>query len=152
MAQARGDAGTPDLLSWKPPKVAAGFDGEVRGGALSSQIARAVSLALKRCGKERSDVAEEMSKWLGGERVTLSMLNAYASEARDTHRITVERFMALIEVTGCRDLLGFVAEPFGQAVVDGRYASIIELHLIEEHQRRLDKRKAELIARAGGQP
>ncbi|MEJ0012825.1 MAG: hypothetical protein WDM94_09405 [Bauldia sp.] len=141
----------PTDLTWTAPTVAAGFKGEVRGGSLASQIARAVAIALKRSKKDRADIANEMSAYLG-ERVSLAMLNAYASEARTTHRITVERFMALVEVTGCLDLLGLVAEPFGQAVVASRYAAIIELHLIEEHQRELDARKAELLAVARSRP
>ena len=48
MVKQRGDSLTGDLLSWEPPKVAAGFDaGAIRGNRLASQISQAVALALK---------------------------------------------------------------------------------------------------------
>ncbi len=74
------------------------------------------------------------------------MLDAYASEARTDHRIPLERFIALIEVTGCLDLLGLVTEPFDHVVVPERYGAIIELHLIEEHESEIAQRKATLTA------
>ena len=58
--------------------------------------------------------------------------------------------MALIEATGCLDLLGLVAEPFGCAVVPEKYAPLIELHFIEEHQFEIVRRKQELEARFRG--
>lgn len=130
--------------AWSPPKIAAGFDGGVTGGTLSSRVARAVARALK--GLDRTDVAARMSAVLQ-ERVSRAMLDAYASEARTTHRITVERLIALIEVTNCVDLIGFIAEPFAHVVIPADYAGIIELYHLEEHERRLAARKAELIAR-----
>jgi hypothetical protein len=146
MAKARCDHNTPDLLTWQPPKVAVGFGAEdVRGGSLDSRIARAVSLALKRSSKTREKVAEEMTDWLGRS-VSKAMLDAYAAEERTTHRIPLDRFIALIEVTGCLDLIGLVAEPFDLVAVPGRYMAIIRLHQIEEHERDLAQLKAEVQA------
>lgn len=138
---------TPDLFEWQPPRVAVGFEPEqLAGNRLGSKISRAVALALKDCGKTRAEIAQQMSEELGYA-VSADMLDAYASEAKESHRITLERFVALITVTGCLDLLGFVVGLFGHVVVPERYASLIELHLIEEHEREVARRKQAVEAK-----
>ncbi|WP_319775517.1 hypothetical protein [Breoghania sp.] len=140
MAKVRGDNQTGDLLSWQPEKVTVGFETEaVRGNRLTSRIAQAVALALKECGKPRSVIAEEMSEELGYA-VSEATLDAYASQAKESHRIPLERFMALVTVTRCHDLLGFVAEHYGFAVVPQEYADLIELHQLESKRAEIDAR------------
>lgn len=147
MAKARGDSLTGDLLSWQPEKVAVGFEaGAVRGNRMASRISQAVSLALKNCDRSRAEVARIMSADLGYT-ISETTLDAYASEAKETHKITLERFIALIEATGCHDLLGFVAEIFDHACVPQRFADLIELHQIEEHEREVLARKQALQAK-----
>ena len=140
------DRFTADLFDWQPPKVAVGFEADLSGNRLGSRISRAVSLALKECGKSRAEVAEAMSSELGYP-VSADMLDAYASEAKESHRITLERFVALVTTTGCLDLLGFVAGLFDHVVVPGRYQSLIELHLIEEHEKDLARMKQTVEAK-----
>ena len=134
---------TADLFDWQPPKVAVGFEADLSGNRLGSRISRAVSLALKECGKSRVEVAEAMSMELGYP-VSADMLDAYASEAKEGHRITLERFVALVTATGC---LGFVAGLFDHVVVPSRYQSLIELHLIEEHEKDLARMKQTVEAK-----
>lgn len=144
---AQRDKHTDDLFNWQPPRVAAGFEPEkLPGSRLASRISRAVALALKECGRSRAEVAAAMSAALGYA-VSEAMLDAYASEAKEGHRITLDRFIALIEATGCTDLLGLVAEPFGHVVVPERFASLIELNLIEEHERKVARVKQAAEAR-----
>lgn len=143
----RRDRVTPDLFDWEPPRVAAGFDRErLPGNRLASRISRAVALALKECGKTRAAIAEEMSAELGYA-LSEATLDAYASEAKEGHKITLERFIALIQATGCHDLIGLVCEPFAHVAVPERYASLIELHLIEQHEADIARRKQAVTAR-----
>lgn len=147
MAVTRRDHLTPDLFDWQPPKVAAGFaPAELAGNRLASKISRAVGLALKDSGRSRPEIAASMSAELGYT-VSADMLDAYASEAKEGHRITLERYVALVTATGCTDLVGFVAELFDLVAVPSRYAALIELHLIEEHQRSVLRRKEAAEAR-----
>ena len=137
MAKARGDGLTGDLLSWEPPKVAAGFeDGAVRGSRIGSQITQVVKLALD--GHDRAAIAERMSDELGYP-VSLNMIEKYASEAAEAHKITLERFIALVEATGCIDALGFIAERFEQIVVPRKFQAIIRKHQIRELRERIDR-------------
>ncbi len=142
------DPNTLDMFTdWQPPQVAVTLPPEVTtGGNLASQIARAVSRALKASELSREQIAEAMAGYLG-EEVSKNMLDAYASEARESHRITLERFVALIHVTGQHGLLGFVAEQFDLVVVPERYSDLIELHFIEEQERALAARKSAKLAR-----
>lgn len=139
MAKVRGDRLTGDLLSWEPPKVAAGFDdGAVRGSRIANQISQVVKLALE--GHDRAVIAERMSEELGYP-VSHHMLEKYAGEAAEAHKIPLERFIALIEATGCIDALAFVAERFDHMVVPAKYAGIVEFHLLDEHEKEVARRK-----------
>lgn len=140
-------AGTGDLfLDYEPEAVVVGLaPGQLQGGQIASRISRAVSMALKKTDKSRSDVAQLMGDILGAP-VSLGMLDNYASEAKEGHKITLERFLVLIEVTGATELVGFVAERFDLVAVPKRYRAIIELHQLEEAQQRLALRKAAVQA------
>lgn len=144
----RRDPNTPDMFTdWQPPQIAAQLPPEVVcGGTLPGQIARAVSRAMKNCSMSRDEIAEQMSAYLGTD-VSVNMLCAYASEARESHAISFERLIALIHVTGELGLLGFAAEQFGMIVVPEKFSSLIELHFIEEQEERLKQRKAANMAR-----
>lgn len=139
-----------DLLQWQPPAIATRFEPDtVRAATLSSRISKAVAAALKRCGKSREDVAQLMSAVLE-ERVSAAMLDAYASEAKSQHKITLERFIALIQVTDCHELIAFIAEPFGLVPVPSKYEDIIELYLLEEHAADISARTLQLKRRHAG--
>ncbi|MBD8890926.1 hypothetical protein IG616_05175 [Labrenzia suaedae] len=138
------------FTGWVPPKVSVGFEpGAISGSRLGSRISRAVAKALKECGKDRGSVAAQMSERLGTP-VSKAMLEAYASEAKDGNNITVERFIALIHATGKTELLGFIAEGFDMAVVPKRYENVIELALIEDHERMIGNYKRTLQLKARG--
>lgn len=159
MVRTPGDNLTGDLLNWQPKPVHVGYGDEVTGrGRLDNKIARVVSRALRSAHENdlpRAHVAREMSSYLG-RKITLDMLEKWASEAAETNRIPLDAFAALIDATGEHDLLGFLPRMFGFAAVPEKFSQIIELHQIEEHQAALDQaqreaeqRAAELKARLG---
>ncbi|ADZ72429.1 hypothetical protein [Polymorphum gilvum] len=139
-----------DLFSWAPPKATVSLGAEGPGrGALDSQIARLVSRALREAreeGASRADVARRIATTLGRS-VSEATLDKWASEAAEEHRIPLDAFLALVEATGCNGLLGALVERFGFVVVEARYADLIELHLVEEQQRKMDAHRCALEAR-----
>jgi len=138
----------PDLLTWEPPQAEISFaEHEVRGVSLAARVARAISVALRDCGKPRPRVAEEMSEYLA-ETVSPAMLDAYASVARDAHRISLPRFMALLHVTGDRRLLQLMADLMGWAVVEKKHLTLIELATAREQEDALKRRREALARRA----
>jgi len=141
----RRDPYTADLLSWQPPEPVVKFQpDQVRAVSFDQRLCKAMSLALKETPTDRAVIAQRMSEFLG-ERVSKAMLDAYVSPARDKHQISVSRFLALVHVTHDRRLLELLAEPFGWAVVDERYAdAIAEVELAEkrdELERQLQLRR-----------
>ncbi|RWC58887.1 hypothetical protein [Mesorhizobium sp.] len=151
MARSRNDHLTNDLFEWEPPQVAVGYTPDVVGrGELDSQISRLVGRALRDCRDEgqgsRADIARRMSAYLNRP-VSEGILNKWSSESSDEHRIPLDAFIALIEATKANDLLGFVPSKFGFAVVPEKYADLIEIHLIEEHERDIAARKTALQVR-----
>ncbi len=150
MAKQYHDKHTLDLFNdWTPPKYAAELPEETtRGGTLDTQIARAISHALSQSNMSREELAKAMSDYLGVE-VTRNMLDAYSSQARTDHKITLERFIALIEVTQNIGLTGFVAGFFGHIVVPSKYRELIDLHYIQEKRDELEARERAIALKWG---
>lgn len=137
----RRDPHTPDLFDWQPPKVVQRFE-ERAVMALSwrDRVSRAVAETLNSSSMTRPEIASAMSAWLGeGEEVPLSMLDAYASQAREGHTISFLRMIALGFVTGDQRLLQLAADPLGLAVVEDRYLGAIQEAQATEQIERLEQ-------------
>jgi hypothetical protein len=70
-------------------------DGAARAATLTDRISLAVAWALKSCDLPREEVACRMSAHLVHV-VSVNILHGYAAQSKLDHRITLERFMALI--------------------------------------------------------
>ena len=129
------------LLGWTPSQLDLSFDDrDIRAATLDARIARAVAVALADCGKPRAAVAREMSAILA-EAVSPHMLDAYASVARGQHRISVSRFVALMQATGDRRLLQLLAATMGWAVVEKRHLKLMEVAELREQEDNLRRRR-----------
>lgn len=154
---AKGGLGdtTEDLFSWQPPRVAVGYSDEVAGkGELQNRIARLVSRALRDArddrGLSRAEVTRRLCQELGRS-VSEDMLDKWASEASEAHRIPLDAFIALITAAGATALLGFIPGLFGFVVVPRKYKALIDLQLLEDHKRELAALEAKLHADLRGQ-
>lgn len=149
----RRDPLTKDLFSWEPPKVAVGYSADVMGrGPLDNRIARLISQALRDArddGLSRGKIAGRMTEFLKRP-ISEAMLNKWSSEGSDQHRIPLDAFIALVQATGVKALLGFVPGEFGMTVIEDEYAELIEAQLIDEHLEELQARRATLTARRRG--
>lgn len=141
-----------DLLrDWEPPAATIAFPADhVRAATVAHLICRAVSTALRDADQTRADIAKRMSEFLGGEPLTVNMLNAYASPAREDHPISMARFIALLHATKDRRLLELLAEPMGWAVIERKFLPMIELAAVTERQRELG-RHADALRRKANQ-
>ncbi len=142
-----------DLSVYEPETVTVGYGDDVPGrGALGNQIARVIARALrdaKDADIGRGDVACRMGERL--ERpVTVAQIDKWASEAAEEHRIPLDAFVALIEATRQHELLGFLPGLYGYAVVPARYVDMIELQMLEDHEKEVAARKAALQAKIKG--
>lgn len=141
---------TKDLFDWQPPRVAVGYSPDVAGrGRLDNRIARLIAQALRDArdaGATRAEVAKRISDYLGRP-VSEAMLSKWASEAAEDHRIPLDAFVALIEATGAKALLGWMPSMFGMAVIEAEYAELIEAQLLKEHLAEIEARISALDAR-----
>lgn len=145
----RRDTMTIEMDFDTPTTMIARCDPDIaRGGTLDVKISRAVAVAMDRSEKSREQIAQEMSEYLGGQRVSKDMLDAYASPGRKDHKITLERFMALMDVTDPYGLLAFVCEAHGFVAVPKKYSKIVEAwhrkRVLEEQTRAYERIMAEL--------
>jgi len=133
MVQKRGDTDTLDLLNdWKPPEIVKRYDPKVvQTVTLRARIAHAIAETMKTSGLTREKIAEEMSAWLG-EDVSVNMLDAFASEAKETHTISFVRVLALIHVTGDVRMLNVGAELFEHAVIPEKFTAAVEEAMLSE--------------------
>lgn len=146
----RRDPLTKDLFEYQPPKVAVRYDEGVTGrGSLDNQISRLISRALRDArddGHTRADIATSMSRYLNRS-ISSTMLDKWASEASDEHRIPLDAFIALVDATGAKELLGFVPGMFNLTVIENEYADLIEDRLLEDHIEELVARRQVLSAK-----
>lgn len=134
MVQNRGDRQTNDLFDWEPPEIVKRYDEErMRTVSLNQRISRAISETLSESELDRADVARRMSEFLN-EDVTLNMVNAYASPAREDHNISYVRLLALTHATGDVRLLQIGAEMFGHVVAEDKYLDWIKLGMDAERR------------------
>ena len=109
----------------------------------NARVAQALSRACREAaeaGRDRYDIARRMSEILGVE-VTKGMIDAYCSQARETHTISLARFKALVRATGCLWLWNVVLEGEGLTLLQGEEALLAQAALAE-------KRGLALIAEA----
>ncbi|EKE78468.1 phage regulatory CII family protein [Oceanibaculum indicum] len=143
------DARTLDLFAWEPPALEQRFTfDDVRAATLDAAIAKGISLVMAESEKSREEIADEMGRFLG-QPISKNMLDAYASEARETHKINVPRYLALVHATGDRRLLSLLADQFGWAVVDRRYLKIVEATMAAERAEELADLSRRLRREAG---
>lgn len=137
------DLTTPDLFGERVP---------VQPGSLACtvEVAHTMAEALKDCAHDRKEVAARMSRFLGRV-MTEAMLNAYTSEARETHNVSLERAIAFDHATESFRLLALHARKCGAQVVMGNDVLLTEIGRIELQKRELAEREKALrvLARSG---
>lgn len=131
MARQRRDTETPDLfLSWQPkvpappPEPDPAPEPSPPGCRLAELVSRQVADALRVSELSRDEVARRMSDELG-ETVSVHMLNAYASQAREDHNISHARMVALAVALERPDLLLPAVRRVGKAMIDPRYLAAV---------------------------
>lgn len=133
----------PLLLDWHPAEPYP--EDAVRAATLAQRISRGVAQTLRDNSQDRRRIAERMGAYLG-EAVSVTMLDAYASQARGGHNISAVRLAALVHVTGDERLLGMPAEPLGLAVIPARMLPLLDL--AEAHEEaEAARRKVDAIRR-----
>ena len=132
----------PDQLGFvfEAPKVP---EGEAALAGLEKRTNVLVGEMLNSDGRDRYAIAAEASKLLADD-VSKAMLDAYASPAREDHKVPFSRLMAIVVVTGRYDLLDAHMRETGCGVITGRELEAAELGSIEQEIRALQARARDL--------
>ena len=151
MAKARGDVDTFDIFEHArlfpvetPRELAPALD-------FNGQVALAMSQACREAAElrdlSRHCIAERMSRILGTE-ISKGMIDAYCSQARETHTISLARFKAFVRATGCTWLWSVVLDAEGLTLLQGAEAYLAQAALAEKRGRALLEEAKALKARA----
>lgn len=107
---------------------------------LERRIAGTVATILNSDQRTRSVLAAEMSDLLD-EHVSKEMLDAYASPAREGHKVPMSRFLALVAVTGRHDLLDPLMREIGAGLLVGEEVLTARLGHV---RRQIEELKSEM--------
>jgi hypothetical protein len=137
------DGHTLDMFAeFAPQPVVERFAPEdVRSPSLSARISLAVSRTLKDHGADRAAVAKEMSAYLD-EPVTKAMLDAYASQGRESHNIPAHRLIALVLVTGDPRPLNALLVDAELIVVEAKYEALLRREMLRDAKHKLEREEA----------
>lgn len=114
----------PGLLNDAPP-IYTVDEQPIKAATVKGKWSIAVSRALKRSMMSREEIAKQMSDYLG-KPISIDVLNAYASQGRDTHVINLERLEALIVVTQDIELVAVFTGLIDHVPVHKNYAGHVE--------------------------
>lgn len=121
---------------------------------LERRISATVGTILASDSRSRAVLAAEISDLLD-EPVSKEMLDAYASPAREGHKVPMSRFMALVAVTGRHDLLDPLMREIGAALLVGEEVLTARVGHVRQQIRELQAEMRRLegsapLIRAGG--
>jgi len=132
----------PDQLpfAFEEPKAAT-LPADLAG--LEQRICSTVGTILNSDERSRFELAGKVSELLD-EDVSKSMLDAYASPAREEHKVPMSRFLALVAVTERGDLLDRLLREIGLAIVTGDEVKTVRLGHLRRVRRKIDDEIREL--------
>jgi len=128
-------------------KKAENNSGEILLGA-RKEIAGIMSKAITSCDIGRDDVAKKMSEFLG-RKITRNMIDAYASEAHESHTPALDVAIAFDLAVGKAALSGYFASKFGGQIALGKDIPLLKLAQIHGERILLDQREKKVLLAAG---
>jgi hypothetical protein len=125
----------------------------LRARDFNRRIAMAMSQAIKESPRTRAEIAEEMTLQLAYDEgaVTEGMINAYTSPGRESHTISLVRFVAFVRATGCTWLWDVVLHDEGLEILEGEEAHLARAALLQKQADELAAAAAEARAAAPAQ-
>lgn len=110
---------------------------------LERQFNVLVGTILNSDSRSRWEIAARMSELLD-EEVSKAMLDAYASPAREDHKIPASRLWALINVTDRQDLLRPILGKIGIGALIGEEVTTARIGHLQQRKREIDAELREL--------
>lgn len=98
-------------------------------------------------GRSRAVIAAEMGELLG-EEINVAMLDAYASPAREGHKVIMSRCLALVAVCDRQDLLDPIMREIGAALLVGEEVHTARLGHIDRQIAQLREERQRIAGQA----
>jgi hypothetical protein len=136
-----------------PGQIAFAFDppgapsGRAALAGLEQRLSQMVSSMLRGDTRPREVLAAEVSVLLD-EPVSREMLDAYASPARQQHKVIMSRALALVAVTGRHDLLDPRMREIGAAVLVGEEVHTARVGHLRKQRQQIDAELRQLERQA----
>lgn len=133
-----------DLIDWlnalpAPELTLPALPADVsRRNSFYSRHIGVLKLALD--GRDRAEVADGMSRFLGDDTVTENYLNAAVSEARPSHVLNSVRYGALVHTTRDPRLVAVYADLIGHVVVPSTLVPFIRVGIALQEQEEAKRR------------
>jgi len=108
-----------------------------------SMVRSVVTSSIKRCGKSREQIADEMSDLLGIQ-VTARMITAFTAESKELHRFPGSWDRAFCQATGDNRLLVCRVEAAGFRVITAEEEKLLDLGREYLRRKRAEKKLAAL--------
>ena len=120
----------------------------LRAGSL--RVKESITEALRKAldGKDREDIARELSR-LVGEPVSHHTINNWCAEGKNNRRVPLEYAAALAVITDSREILDAALGVVGFRVIDQAQTAYYDLGMIVAEERARRKRKKEIEERIG---
>ncbi|MEM1370604.1 MAG: hypothetical protein AAGG72_00090 [Pseudomonadota bacterium] len=90
------------------------------------ELSHAMKRACTQSGLDRHEIAARMAKALNQPNFSKGTLDAYISTAKDTHAISLVRFIAFVNATEQRWLMDFICARTGCTALIGAEAHLAE--------------------------
>ena len=110
------------------------------------ELSEAVAVAMKGCDLNRNQIADHLNGEIvasgAGKRVSVAMLNKYASPSDDTHSMPSHIIPAFCEITGSQEPMKVLADALGLSLAGPR-----ERELMRLGQAQVDAKRAARLKR-----
>lgn len=136
----RRDGLTIDLFrDYQPKPVVERFsDEQVQAWSMAGRLAKALALTMDESALSRSEIAEQMST-ITQSAISKTMLDAYASQAKESHQIPASRLVALVAVTGDARALNVLLEEIELIAIPRKYESLLRRERAREMRAQLER-------------
>lgn len=134
------DAFTIDLFhEYQPSTVVDRFEDEqVKAWSVGGRLAKAIALCMEDSGMTREELAAQMSE-ITKNSISKTLLDAYASQAKEQNQISAVRLAALVAITGDARPFNVLLEEAGLIVVPKKFEALLKRERARELRQQLER-------------
>lgn len=110
----------------------------MKAWSLGGRLAKAIAICIQDSGISREDIAAQMSE-ITKTPTSKTLLDAYASQAKEQNQISAVRLAALVAITGDARPFNVLLEEAGLIVVPQKYEALLKRERARELRQQLER-------------